>query len=305
MNAQRLTISTGILLAIVMSVVLAQDSSPSCGRSEEKFTPKAEAAWEARFQAIKKEISELSDHPWAGSYYYGDGLGANASLTLAPQSGFVFIWRGCMGVYDRNLGDVAETDRGSLKLGLTYENSRKGFQGVAEELVPIPWGERRYLIPFDDVVGFCNAVNSESEPRDRMRGFYYLRRGDHERPAYGAPKLPDQYQTYLLKEPIHAEIVHVEDTEIEGGIAGWTLHKTVVTLNVGRSDQVLPGISFQVYEPQDILALGVVRVLSVDEHTSMALIHQLATEKLRPTPPEVGWKLTTGSRWPPKNPSND
>ncbi|MHC4696722.1 MAG: hypothetical protein ACYTFA_08275 [Planctomycetota bacterium] len=253
MNGKRLTVGASAILALAVSVVLAQDASPPCGRSKEKSTPEAQAAWEARFQAINREISGLSDHPWAGTYYYGDGKGANVSLTLAPESGFVFKWRGCMGVYDRNFGDVVGTDRGSLKLALTYENCRKGFQGVAEDLVPIPWGERHYLIPVDDVVGFCNAVNSGSEPRDRLHGFYYLRVGDQEKPVKDAPELPEQYQAYLFKEPIHAEIVHVGDTEIEKGVGFWTFHKTVVTLNVGRSDQVLPGISFQVCEPRNIL----------------------------------------------------
>jgi hypothetical protein len=296
MNLARPTLASGVALAVAACIVSGQDSSKARRRAEEKFTSTAEADWEARLAAIKKEICALGNHPWAGTYYYGDGLGVNASLTLAPKSGFVFTWEGCLGVYDRNFGDIIQTDRGSLKLGLMFENSQKGFQGVAEELVPIAWGQRHYLIRFDGVPAFCNAVNSGSEPRGDMHGFYYLRQGDHEKRVKGPPELPEQYQAYLLKEPIDAEVVAVKDTTIEEGIGGWTFHKTEVTLNVGRSTGVLPGMSFHVYEPEDILTRCGATILAVDEHSSTALIDQPSTDKVKPTSPAVGWKLTTGNR---------
>ena len=36
-----------------------------------------------------------------------------------------------------------------------FPNKREGFQGIAEEFVPIAWGDREYLVPADDIVGFC------------------------------------------------------------------------------------------------------------------------------------------------------
>lgn len=286
-----------VALSISACVVFAQDSLKPSGLTHDKLSPEAKTLWTSRFDAIQKELSELDDHPWAGEYYHGDGLGANATLTLAPGGGFAFIWTGCLGVYDRNYGAVIPTARGSLKLDLTYENSRRGFQGVAEELVPIVWGNRHYLIPLDGVVGFCNEVNSQREPRGRMHGSYYLRRGDHEKPVDGVPKIPEQYQAYLLSKPIQAEIVAVDATSVEEGIGGLSFHKTTVTLNVGRSVNVLPGMSFHVYEPGNILAGCGARVLSVTDSTCEVLINQLATDKITPLPPSLGWKLTTGSRF--------
>lgn len=296
MKCMGLILGIAGISASVANIAAAQKSPEPQGRSEVKFSPEAEALWAARLGAIQDELAELEDHSWAGTYYYGDGLGVNASLTLAPGGGFAFEWSGCMGVYDRNFGAVFTTERGSLKLQLTYENSRKGFQGVAEELVPISWGERHYLIPFDDVVGFCNSVNSRREPRDRMHGFYFLRRGDHEKPVSGAPEIPEQLQSYLLSEPIEAVIVAVDATRVEMGIGGGSFHKTMVTLNAGRTKNVLPGMSFHVYEPPGILAGCGARVLSADENTSVALIIQPATEQLSPVSPAAGWKLTTGPR---------
>jgi hypothetical protein len=39
-----------------------------------------------------------------GQYYLGDGLGVNCSLELHPDHRFRFVWRGCLGMYDRNQG---------------------------------------------------------------------------------------------------------------------------------------------------------------------------------------------------------
>ena len=76
-----------------------------------KFSAKSKTAMQAKRELIEQELSKLKMHPWAGDYYYGDGLGVNVELTLAPDSGFVFTWNGCLGLYDQNYGDVAEFDR--------------------------------------------------------------------------------------------------------------------------------------------------------------------------------------------------
>src|SRR5687767_13739491 len=104
--------------AIGCLAVIALALSGACGRQStfdedevspehaRKFIPEAEAATAARERAFRDELTAFQEHPWAGEYYYGDGLGVNVRLLLTPQSGFVFQWRGCLGVYDRNHGAV-------------------------------------------------------------------------------------------------------------------------------------------------------------------------------------------------------
>jgi len=294
MDFVKFAVRSGAGLAMSMGSVFAQETSTGLGRDEKKFTPTAEANWQVRYDAIQTELSNLGEHQWAGTYYYGDGLGVNARLTLAPQSGFVFIWTGCLGVYDRNFGDIVEVDHGHLKLNPTFENLQQGFQGFAEELVPVTWGQRQYLIPVNNVVGFCDAVNSESEPRRDAYGSYFLRRGDEKKPIQGVPAIPKEYQAYLLKEPIIAEIIAVKEAIMDEGIDGWIFHKTEVTLNVGRSKGVLPGMLFRLYEPRNFRTTCQANVLSVDEHTSTVLINQGSNARENPNPPTEGWKLTTG-----------
>lgn len=290
MNLKQMFLARTVMLCAITPAVLCQEEDPSPRRQEDKFSPAAEAEWKRRFEAIEKEIAALTDHPWAGTYYHGNGLSANARLTLAPMNGFVFIRTGCLGVYDRNYGEVVPTKHGSLRLVFRFENNRDGFRGVAPELIPVPWGERQYLVRADDVVGFCNAINSGHEPRDDRHGLHFLRPGDGKKPATGAPGLPERYRTYLLAEPIDAEIIAVHETEVEIRKGDFVQYATTVTVNVGRADKVLPGMSFNVYKPYTYW--HEVHVVSVDDHTSKARVRHCGNTPI----PEIGWKLTTGSR---------
>jgi hypothetical protein len=66
---------------------------------------------------------------------------------------------------------------------------------------PISWGSRRYLIPADDLVDFCNSINGGREPRTGSHGFHLLRRGDEKKKVTLFPKVPDEYKQYLLAKP--------------------------------------------------------------------------------------------------------
>lgn len=107
----------------------------------------ATAAAEARYrrERILEEIEALPESSWAGTYSFGDGLCVNASLVIAPKSGFVFEWVGCLGCYDRNWGDVVEQDD-ALHLRFRYSNDRERGVGCAPVLLPMHRGEFRYLV---------------------------------------------------------------------------------------------------------------------------------------------------------------
>jgi hypothetical protein len=140
-------------LHITMAVLLAS-SAIAHSQDREKHSEKAQRVAKLKREKILQEIQKLGPHDWAGEYYAGDGLGVNTSLVLAPSSGYVFEWHGCLGLYDRNYGVVAWTNS-RVCLSFTFENTRKGFQGIAPELIPVPWGARQYLVPADDIIGFC------------------------------------------------------------------------------------------------------------------------------------------------------
>jgi hypothetical protein len=76
-------------------------------------------------------------------------------------------------------------------------------------ILHVKWGERNYLVPEDRLLGFCNAVNQGIEPRRRIDGDFYLRRGDESKSAIGLPTIPSQWREYLLSKPLRGHVFHV------------------------------------------------------------------------------------------------
>jgi len=213
MNAIRPSATAVLLLTLACdpdsppkdaSTVIAR---PGQRNEKAQLSNAAEAEALRHRDLIEREVQKLiGQHSWAGSYYHGDGKGANLSLILAPEEGFVFRWRGCLGVYDRNYGAVETLEDGSLKLHVELPNSEKGFRGVPEVLVPVTWGARRYLIPPDQMIQFCDDVNRGREPRTRLHGHHFLVWGDHEAPVSGFPEVPEAYRKHLPKGSLSGQI---------------------------------------------------------------------------------------------------
>lgn len=248
-----------------------------------KFSMKSKAAVEAKRELIGQELSSLKTHPWDGQYYYGDGLGVNVDLSMAPKSGFVFTWNGCLGLYDQNYGDVAESG-GKLRLVFRLSNEREGFQGISPEFFPVMWGDRHYLIPSDRVVRFANAINAGFEPRDGELGEFLLKRSDVSKPANGSPNLPPEYSEYLLRHPIDAQVSSIKESH--GKNSG---RVTTVLLNVGASQGVKKGMEFYLYAPSGVFESAT--VTDVNSTSSEAEVFQCCDDKAGA--PTVGWKLST------------
>lgn len=208
----------------------------------ERFTPEADARAERFATAIAAELEGDELPAWAGTYYMGDGLGKNVSVSLAPESGFHFTWNGCVGIYDRNFGAVQARD-GRLHLACEFPNSRRALQGVAPELLPLAWGGRTYLLDASDVMDFVNDVNEGDEPRPEYHGRHLMRRGDENKPTVGKPQLPEEWASALLDEPITAKVLTVEVRPDERPKLYFREHVYVV-LDVGSEQGVRQGMRF-------------------------------------------------------------
>jgi hypothetical protein len=277
-----LYLTTILLLA---ATVIAAD------RREAKFSAKAERTASSMRKTILAEIKDLANHEWAGEYYAGDGLGVNTAVAIAPKSGYVFEWHGCLGLYDRNYGGVTWTnDR--IRLAFTFDNKRQGFEGLAPEFIPIRWGTRHYLVPTGDIIGFCNNVNEGREPREDVHGFCLLRRGDEKAEVSGFPIVPKEYRSYLLAEPIEAAIESVSKYATRSSVCDWKFKDTPVTLNVGSKKGLRAGMELHVAEPGNIVES--VRITKVEESRSEAVMTQIGEDA---TGPLVGWKLSTQAPW--------
>ncbi len=263
----------------------------SCSTNDSKMSLGAEKTVRQMRAKIASELKNLPNSPWAGEYYAGDGLGVNMSLALAPKAGFVFEWHGCGGLYDRNYGAVVNANN-CLRLSFAFENIPQGFAGLAQDLIPIPWGDRQYLIPADDFAGFCNCVNDGSEPRSDIHGSYFLRMGDEKKPVSGLPKVPNEFQSYLLSKPIVAEIISVGTYKTRPSVAGWKFKDTPVVLNAGTKMGLRPGMDLMVVDPAN--KVESVRVTKVEENQSEAIMTQMGEDQ---TGPKVGWRFSTRAPW--------
>jgi len=277
-------------LALLLFVLFSPQLYSQQRESDPKFSNASVAESKTRVTKIQRELRHLGDHAWAGQYYYGDGLGVNVNLTLAPDNGFVFTWHGCLGLYDVNYGDVAFTN-GTVKLLFKYPNSQEGFQGIAPELLPVRWGQRHYLIPVDGVVEFANAVNSGIEAGGLIggrSGRFLLRNGDEKKPLEGVPDLPGDYSSYLLSEPIQAKVTAVGESTVRRIDKDLSSRATYIVLNVGAADGLKEGMELSVTSPRGIIDTAVVK--SVSEHSATAMIKQLGVSS---PVPSMGWELST------------
>jgi hypothetical protein len=270
-------------LVAVLLVALAGRGDQDPKRSEE-----ADARVASLRQAIAQEVARLGDgDSWAGSYYQGDGLGVNVTLDLAPAAGFVFEWHGCMGLYDRNFGAV-NLDGDHVHLIPELPNTRKGFEGTPLDFNLVRWGKRRYLIPSDAMLGFCNAVNAGYEPRKGLHGGFLLRREGESQSVSGPPELPQDYVGCLLHGPIAARVVAVGPSLLRPSVADFKFRVTAVTLDAGSAEGVWEGMEFHLIAPKGRYETAIVKHLY--EHESEAEIEEVGTDD---PPPAVGWRLAT------------
>ena len=270
----------------VVSIFLACLSVPKlCSQEKEsqaKFSEKAQVDLAKRTRTIKKEIQGNTQPDWAGEYYFGDGLGVNVDLVLAPHNGFTFTWNGCLGLYDLNYGDV-ELKNETIKLRFKYPNDQKGFQGIAPEFRPVRWGSRHYLISADQMIDFANAINAGTEPNSGPYGSFLLKQSDREKPVDGRPELPSEYLDYLLKDPVKASVSSVGETHLDK-----SFRKTSITLNAGSLNGLRKGMELHVYNPSNVFATAT--IVGCGDHTAEAVLEQFKIDKEKPS---IGWKLST------------
>jgi len=279
----RLHLWLGVLLVLSATVVAGQ-------KQEAALSERSQGIADKKRKEILAEAGRLGNHEWAGDYYKGDGLGENISFAVAPRTGYVFEWHGCLGLYGLNYGEVAWTN-GCMRLLFTFEN-KPGFGGIAPEFTPIGWQSRHYLVPADDIVGFCNAVNEGQEPRADVHGRYLLRKGDEKKLATGFPEVPDRYRPYLLAEPIHATVIAVGYYTTRPSISTWKFKDTPVTLDAGTNKGLLVGMELVVIKPQNVVES--VRLTRVAAEQSEGIIVQAGEEE---PGPKVGWQLCTRAPW--------
>ncbi|MCA9254402.1 MAG: hypothetical protein KDA33_02140 [Phycisphaerales bacterium] len=266
----------------------------------DRHIEEARRAYDGRLLQIQNEIQSLSEeHPWAGEYYWGDGLGGNYSLAVAPRGGFAFRQTGCLGVYDQQSGALRLCEDGSLQLIFRISDSSTATETTREVvLIPVQWGRRCYLIERERILDFWAATRAGvTEPRREPHGRYYLRRGDERKPAKGAPTLPERLRNYGLVAPIHASVTEVIGSEVDVDKYGRRTLRTRVRIDAGASDGLLAGMVMELVEPKPRTPV-LARIVVSNEHMSEGVVDQrIAHEDTTDVgEPIAGWRLVAGQR---------
>ncbi len=242
-----------------------------------------------RSEAIEHELAGLPNHPWAGSYYEGDGLGANIRLLMAPDHGVTATWHGCMGLYGANEGLVAARADGSLQFDFLWRN-QETFGGFAEQLLPVTWGERHYLVSTQHLLDFVDAINTGDEPRQQAYGMFLLRAGDEDKPTAGLPNLSAQYLALLRTEPAEFAVTSVEALPpVKNESLCTRRFRLHFASNGDRQLQV--GGSLRVVEPKDTFES--LKVTSIEGNAAVAEFEQYADDGCRfdDAVPTRRWRL--------------
>lgn len=205
-----------------------------------------------RHKRIESEIAKEPNHDWAGDYALARGPAA-LSLSVAPESGFVtrlFV-----------LGHGSVTDHGSVsssapdtlhlapRIGLPFFSPTID-RPLGHDMRVVRWGSARALVPLTRVLDLCNDISC-GMPLDE-RHLVRLRPA----PDVACPRtavswdeieLPPDWCDRLLDEPLHAEILTVEQVRafrysfmFERGL----VLRARVKLNRGCRDGVWIGMRF-------------------------------------------------------------
>lgn len=288
----RIAAAVGVAIVSIVAVPMAVGLSLAQEMAVETGDGKLrETEIEQRRTRIQQEIATLKQHPWAGDYYEGDGLGANISISLAPDTGIAATWHGCLGLYGANRGKVVERD-GTLRFEYEQPNA-PGFGGFPDTLRPVRWGERRYMIRQDKMMGFVNAINHGLEPRERVHGMFLLAREDENKAAEGLPDLPPAYLALIRRAPMRVRVVSIDgvDKKKSDQDCSYTYR---MTLDRGATDRFAPGIELKPDAQPHVWESATIETVTGETSTAkMAVWYDDCTHPK--TVPTTGWVFTTGA----------
>jgi hypothetical protein len=283
-----------LLLGVVWACITlnppAVDAQESLDPSDFGIPKEIWNEYQARTKRIEEELSRpQKNNEWVGKYYYGDHTGTNVTLAFARESGFTYIFTGCLGIYGLGYGNTEWSD-GRLKL-LFESADDQGFASIEREYIAVRWGRRHYLITPDEMIRFSNAVNAGLEPCFGFDcGGFLLKQEDKNKKVRGKPDIPAEYRLYLLQKPVKAQIQSVIESRIERSkiMPEHQDRVTNITLDVGGNKGIKPGMELYVYNPTTFFEKAT--ITKVEEQSSEAEIVQFGLEGEAPS---IGWKLST------------
>jgi hypothetical protein len=207
-----------------------------------------------RGAAKSPNLVELAD-----DYRFGDGF-IHYSLEVTREGRYHYQWHDDVITHephenDRNesRGRCAVVDR-TLRLFPEGPHSSSMPASLPNDLVPVRWGGRTYLVPENDRLVFCSVINRGDMPTNMRNGrFASIDHYSGKRPK-GMPEVPEEWRPFLLQRPVTAAI-----TEL--------LPNQVVTINAGAKAGLEAGMEICCEHPSDH---GSIKILFTENDRSFA-----------------------------------
>lgn len=241
---------------------------------------------------IVAEIQGLGEHEWAGVY-------SNVAfrISLAPDSGYTWEIAPLAPWTIMMHGDVVRATEDRIIVKPSADPALNPSE-IDTGFIRVRWGDMLCVVRAGAMVEFCNEVNAgRSYPPITLHARTAVHPLNWNLPPT-PPKVPADYQKYLLQVPIKAEIVQVgEPVRVPAGRSpkGNYFIRVPVTINVGSRTGIQIGM--KLYPPFHRRRLRYARVKSVQTESSGVLFQYLFDQgedyNQRVNAVKVGLKLST------------
>jgi hypothetical protein len=299
------------------AVVAPTGSAPTDPALATNSVESARAAADA-FRARRDELRQAAAQrvgEWDGSYSYGNGA-ATRDLVYVEGKGYVDQSGGCVGGYSSFGAVERREDR------IWLRSSQPPRLHMADDLsttplLPVSWGERRFLIEQDRIGDFILAVYyhdfSQCLLESDIYGYFLLLDGDATKPVSGLPQLPAAWQGQWRREPVRLRVTAMTVEEDVYAVEARTRRlRYSLTLDAGRDHGLVPGLRLMPSGWRWLLGEFPL-ITSVQDTTSVATItHVMGNSGPPPAPgapallgshptdfdvigPVVGYEFTTGA----------
>lgn len=170
---------------------------------------------------------------FSGEYKIGGLMGEFLYLNLYPNGLFEYTYFNDIGPNGQISGELSIQNEHFILSPTVREGDSPAFvlfnsDHVDEEIIPIRWGDRRYLVPVDDITWFCNTVNLGWEPRYHEQGTVFLNLEDISKRIEELTEFPDEISWCILPKPITGLVTHLDDKR--------------VTINLGSDQGIFKGM---------------------------------------------------------------
>jgi hypothetical protein len=250
-----------LLLSTIAILLVLTNSNVAQRKVDQPISDELYEITKSRADAIHRELAELEDHDWAGSYLQGDHH--PTVFTIAPKNGFLVT--SSLHTFSPswvNFGRV-EFSNGLIRIFPELADDDKGSHVMPRAFVLVRWGAYRHLIPADEMMNFAYDVHS----RSGSATVDYFTKASEAEPK-GLPDLPPEYTKIMRMEPIDARVVAVE-----GEVGNY--RERAVTINAGHRKNVRKGMSFFLVGRKSIWIK--LRVTEVFEDRSLCQVYGMAT----------------------------